>query len=76
MVTMKNIARIKDTIFADCYKEGKQDKHFVLYVDASTFEIRECSLDKPSIYARQAAAKIAELVKQGVLPKDALSIWC
>ena len=77
MVTMKNIRIVEHQILMDCYKEGKEEGYFSLVVDSRTYEIVSCSLDRPSIYARQAAAKIAELCKGNEeLPAEAKSVWC
>lgn len=77
MVTMKNI-RIKDNqILMDCYKEGKEEGHFTLIINAQTYEIIFSSLGRPSIYSRQVVLKIAELHRNNhVLPTEARSVWC
>ena len=77
MVTMKNI-RIKDNrILMDCYKEGKEEGHFSLVINAQTYEIIFSSLERPSIYCRQVVSKIAELHRKNhVLPTEARSVWC
>lgn len=76
MVTMKNITVTESGISMDCYKEGDRNKHFYMLLDSTTFDILECSLEEPSIYARQAAIKIAELSTKGKLPDNATSVWC
>lgn len=76
MVKMTNITLKDNEISMDCYKEGDVGKHFFLVVDATTFDILENSLGEPSIYARQAALKIAELCTNGELPHNAVSVWC
>lgn len=76
MVTMKNIKLKENGISMDCYKEGDSSKYFSMLLDPTTFEIIECSLQEPSIYARQAALKIAELSSKGELPSNATSVWC
>lgn len=77
MVTMKNIRIVENQIMMDCYKEGKEEGYFSLAVDSRTYEIVSCSLERPSIYARQAAAKIAELCgKDAELPAEAKTVWC
>ena len=77
MVTMKNIRMVDNQIWMDCYKEGKEEGYFSLVVDSRTYEIVSCSLERPSIYARQAATKIAELgSKSQRLPAEAKSVWC
>ena len=76
MVKMTNITLKDNGISMDCYKEGDVGKHFFLVVDATTFDIIENSLGEPSIYARQAALKIAELSTNGELPSNAMSVWC
>lgn len=76
MVTMKNITVTESGISMDCYKEGDSNKHFSMLLDPTTFDILECSLGEPSIYARQAALKIAELSTKGELPGKATSVWC
>lgn len=77
MVTMKNIRIVENQILLDCYKEGKEERYFSLVVDSRTYEIVSCSLERPSIYARQAAAKIAELCGENTkLPVEAMSVWC
>lgn len=77
MVTMKNIRLVDNQIWMDCYKEGKEEGYFSLVVDSRTYEIVSCSLERPSIYARQAVAKIAELNNAGSgLPTEAKSVWC
>ena len=76
MVTMKNIRLVDNQIWMDCFKEGKEG-YFSLAVDSRTYEIVSCSLEQPSIYARQAAAKIAELRSKSLeLPAEAKSVWC
>lgn len=76
MVSMRNITVKENGIYMDCYKEGDSSKHFSMLLDSATFDILECSLEEPSIYARQAALKIAELSTKGELPDNATSIWC
>lgn len=41
-------------IWIDCYKEGIESGYFTLVLDAQIYEAVSCSLEKPSIYARQA----------------------
>ena len=67
------VKRFKTTTI---YLEGDVGKHFFLVVDATTFDILENSLGEPSIYARQAALKIAELSTNGELSHNAVSVWC
>ena len=77
MITMKNIHVKDNQILVDCYKEGCEDGYFSLVIDASTYEIISSSLDRPSIYARQAVLKIKELCENcEELPKEAKAIWC
>lgn len=77
MVTMKNIRVVENQILMDCYKEGKEEGYFSLVIDSRTYEIVSCSLERPSIYARQAAWKIAELCGQSAeLPAEAKVVWC
>ena len=76
MVTIKNILVSDGSISADCYKEGQEEDYFSLVIDANTFDIRKCSLNFPSIYAGQAAAKLEQLSKPGPLPQEAISVWC
>ena len=61
MVTMKNIREEENKIWIDCYKEGVESEYFSLIIDAQTYEVVSCSLERPSIYARQAIPKIIEL---------------
>ena len=77
MVTMKNI-RIKDNqIWLDCYKEGLEEGYFSLVINAQTYEVIASSLERPSIYSRQAILKLKELLNtSSVLPTEAKSVWC
>lgn len=76
MVVMKNITYDGEVISMDCYKEGIENEYFFVAINACTREIITNSLEKPSIYVRQAVAKVLELYKEGELPSEAKSIWC
>lgn len=76
MVSMRNITERNNRITADCYKEGRAECYFSIVLDARTFEIIDCSLKHPGIYAGQAAAKLESLSKKGPLPGEAVSVWC
>lgn len=77
MVTMKNIREENIRILVDCYKEGIESEYFTLVLDSQTYEVISCSLEKPSIYTRQAVCKIIELHRQQKhLPTEACSVWC
>lgn len=77
MVAMKNIVQSGNTISLDCFKENDENKHFTLVLDATTCDIISSSLTSYSIYARQAAIKIKELLAGSEpLPSEAISWWC
>lgn len=76
MVVMKNITYTDGLISMDCYKEGIENEHFFVTINAYTNEIVTNTLGKPSIYVRQAVSKVLELHKSGELPSEAKSIWC
>ena len=78
MVTIRNIRIKENRILLDCYKEGKEEGYFSLVIDAITYEIVSSSLEKPSIYARQAALKVQEFCEKGIVefPMEIKSTWC
>lgn len=77
MVTRKNIREEDNKIWMDCFKENVESEYFALVIDAKTYEVLSCSLEKPSIYVRQAIYKIMELHRKNeALPKEACSVWC
>lgn len=76
MVKIKNIKLNDGLISMDCYKEGNYNEYFHLIVDADNFEVISTTLSRPSIYSRQAVAKVMSLAQQGPLPNEAVSVWC
>ena len=76
MVKIKNIRVVDGRIYMDCYMDGIEEDHFTMVMDAEDLKVEKCSLNDPSIYARQAADKIRELAEKGPLPSEALSVWC
>ena len=76
MVKIKNIEVRNGKIYMDCYMDGIDDEHFTMVMDASDYRVERTSLNRPSLYARQAAAKIRELGSRGSLPREAVSVWC
>lgn len=76
MVKIRNINLNDGQISMDCYKEGNFNEHFHLIVNADNFEVISTTLSRPSIYSRQAVAKVMSLAQQGPLPKEAVSVWC
>lgn len=76
MVKITNIQKKDNRILMDCYEEGKESGYFHMVMDAVTYEILESS-SPPSIYTRQARAKVRSLAEKGEeLPQEASSYWC
>ena len=76
MVKMENILLVGNLLSMDCYKEGNLNDGFHIVIDVNTFEVISTTLNRPSIYSRQAVAKIRQLFQEGKLPTEATSVWC
>ncbi|MBQ8821449.1 MAG: hypothetical protein IJZ82_02295 [Lachnospiraceae bacterium] len=75
MVVMKNISQTNEYISMDCYKEGREENHFFITINAETNELVENTLSEMNMYVYHAIAKVLELKELGALPKEALSVW-
>ena len=61
----------------DCYAEGKEEGHFYLELDATSFEIITNTLNEMDSYVFHALCRIRDCVLEGKeLPEQMMSMWC
>lgn len=76
MVLLKNIFQEGIYVFADCYAEGKEDRHFTIKIDIKANQVVDYSCEEYDCYVSHAKYCVMQYIKQNKpLPKESTSMW-
>lgn len=76
MITLKNIKKINEIIYADCYIEDEKSVSFTLYVNAQKKEIIKFSLNEMNTYVYMAAKRLYKLFEDNEpIPQQLTYTW-